>query len=91
MVRQIPEKLQLEEFYQWLDQGEGHEEGSSSLRQSAKTTVSRLLESADDDFDNKVRQIVDDISSKTLFMVFGLIRTVEPQYDDHFGTEECLE
>ena len=64
MVRQLPEKLQLEEFYQWLDQGEGHEEGSSSLRQSAKTTVSRLLESADDDFDNKVRQIVDDISSK---------------------------
>ena len=59
VVRQLPEKLQLEEFYQWLDQGEGHEEGSSSLRQSAKTTVSRLLESADDDFDNKVQQIVE--------------------------------
>ena len=76
MVRQLPDKLQLEEFYQWLDQGEGDKEGSL-LGQRAKEAVNRILNSADDCFDKK---IVDDISSKvsaketkTLFMVFGLV------------------
>ena len=76
MVRQLPDKLQLEEFYQWLDQGKGDKEGSS-LGQRAKVTVNGILNSADDRFDKK---IVDDISSKvsgketkTLFMVFGLV------------------
>ena len=60
MVRQLPDKLQLEEFYQWLDQGEGDKEGSS-LGQRAKVAVNRILNNADDCFDKK---IVDDISSK---------------------------
>ena len=62
VVQQLPEKLELQAFYKWLEK-EGGEEGRQ-LGESARSTVARLLASADDDYDNKIRHIVDDISTK---------------------------
>ena len=60
VVQQLPEKLGLQGFYEWLDsQGK-----DSRLGENARDTVARLLDSADEDYDNKIRHIVEDISVK---------------------------
>ncbi len=74
VVQQFPEQLQLEDYYRWLTERKaGEEQGTvvgggagraESFGDSAKATVDRLLRSADEDFDNTIRQIVDDISQK---------------------------
>lgn len=58
VVRQFPEKLKLQSIYTWLDEKE------ADLGASAKARVDRCLESADEDYENKIRQIVEDTAKK---------------------------
>lgn len=58
VVKQLPQKLKLESFYSWLDSEE------AGLGKTARDMVDRVLESADEDYDNKIRQIVDDTAKK---------------------------
>ena len=70
MVQELPEKLELEPYYRWLDEEEeeegeeGRGGGGVKLGANARETVNRLLQSADEDFDNKIGQVVNHVSKK---------------------------
>ena len=57
-MRQLPEKLKLQEFYDWL------EGKRTTLGTRAKDLVGKVLSNADEDFQNKMLLIVKDISIK---------------------------
>ena len=63
MVKQLPEKLKLDSCYGWLEKQE------AGLGQNARVMIERVLESADEDSDNRVRQIVDDTAKKVCYWV----------------------
>ena len=56
-MRQLPGKLNLNSYYKWL-------EAEAKLGDSAKDIVDRVLCSADDDFENRMKHIVDDLATR---------------------------
>lgn len=56
-VRQLPLKLDLNSYYKRL-------EAEAKLGDNAKDIVDRLLCSADDDFENRMKHIVDDLATR---------------------------
>ena len=58
-MAQLPEKLDLQHFWKWLEE-------EMKMGDNAKSMVEKVLSSADDDFENKIRLIVNDVSTKVL-------------------------
>ena len=58
VVKQLPQKLDLQGTLAWMDEQE------VGLGTNAKQMVDRLLESADEDYGHKLLQIVHDIARK---------------------------
>ena len=56
-IHKLPQKLNLEPYYQWLEE-------EVKLGASSQDIVHRLLHNADDDFANKMTKIIDDFSGK---------------------------
>ncbi len=56
-IRQLPDKLDFNKFFKWL-------EAEANLGESAKDIVERVLLSAEDDFDNRMKHIVSDFSNR---------------------------
>lgn len=56
-LQQLPNNLQLQSHYNWLEEEE-------KLGDKAKDVVERVLANADQDFNNRIVQTVEDIAEK---------------------------